>query len=83
MHCSGLRTQKPQDGMGIGDRLRNAPKGNSLANNRKGDVNGRKVFLIGDAMTSGVTLFASTHACYAAGAAQISVLVLARADKTP
>jgi predicted amidophosphoribosyltransferase len=70
--------------MGVDDLLRNAPKGNSLAkNSRKDDLNGRKAVLIGDAMTSGVTLSAPTHACYAAGAAQICILVLARADKTP
>lgn len=69
--------------MGIDDLFGNAPKGNSLANSRKDDLNGRKAVLIGDAMTSGVTLSASTHACYAAGAAQIFILVLARADNTP
>jgi hypoxanthine-guanine phosphoribosyltransferase len=70
--------------MGIDDLFGKAPKGNSLAkNSRKDDLNDRKAVLIGDAMTSGVILSAPTHACYAAGAAQISILVLARADKTP
>jgi hypothetical protein len=48
--------------MGIDDLFGNAPKGNSLANSRKDDLNGRKAVLIGDALTSGVTLSASTHA---------------------
>jgi hypoxanthine-guanine phosphoribosyltransferase len=49
--------------MGIDDLFGNAPKGNSLANSRKDDLNGRKAVLIGDALTSGVTLSASTQAC--------------------
>lgn len=48
--------------MGIDDLFGNAPKGNSLENSRKDDLNGRKAVLIGDALTSGVTLSASTHA---------------------
>ncbi|EEX08810.1 competence protein F [Ruegeria lacuscaerulensis ITI-1157] len=44
-------------------------------------LTGRHVLLVDDVMTSGATLAACTHACQEAGAADISVLVLARVAK--
>ncbi|CUH64932.1 DNA utilization protein GntX [Thalassovita gelatinovora] len=44
-------------------------------------IPGRHVLLIDDVMTTGATLSASTDACLAAGAAQVSVLLLARVAK--
>lgn len=44
---------------------------------------GRNVLLIDDVLTSGATLDACTRAAYAAGAADVRVLTLARAAKAP
>jgi len=74
---------KPQDGMGVDERFRNVEKMIAPATNRKDVLKGRSVCIIDDVMTSGATLSASAQACYAAGVKQISVLVLARVDKTP
>ncbi|SMX24950.1 DNA utilization protein GntX [Boseongicola aestuarii] len=74
---------KPQDGMGVDARYRNVEESIVPATNRPGLLEGRSVCLIDDVMTSGATLSASAHACSAAGASQISVLVLARVAKTP
>ena len=74
---------KPQDGMGVDARFRNVENVISPATNRQSLLKGRNVCLVDDVMTSGATLSASAQACNAAGASQISVLVLARVDKTP
>lgn len=42
---------------------------------------GRPVLLVDDVMTSGATFAAATEACHAAGAADVSILSLARAGK--
>ncbi|WP_058242510.1 ComF family protein [Thalassovita autumnalis] len=44
---------------------------------------GRPVCLVDDVMTSGATLAAVSEACLAAGASHLSVLLLARAQKSP
>lgn len=72
----------PQDGMGIDQRFQNVSKTIVPSTRRGADLNGRKICIVDDVMTSGATLSASAHACHAAGAIQISVLVLARVGKT-
>ncbi|MFQ6546942.1 double zinc ribbon domain-containing protein [Aestuariibius sp. 2305UL40-4] len=47
------------------------------------EVAGRKAVLIDDVMTSGATLAAATVALFQAGAAEVSVLTLARVAKAP
>jgi predicted amidophosphoribosyltransferase len=44
-------------------------------------LNGRKVLLIDDVMTSGATFAAAAEACYSAGADDVCVLALARVVK--
>ncbi|WP_128255014.1 ComF family protein [Falsirhodobacter deserti] len=50
---------------------------------RPARVAGRHVLLVDDVMTTGATLAAATEACLDAGAADVSVAVLARVGKTP
>jgi predicted amidophosphoribosyltransferase len=44
-------------------------------------IEGRHILLVDDVMTSGATLAAAAEACIAQGAAEISVLVMARVVK--
>jgi predicted amidophosphoribosyltransferase len=46
-------------------------------------ISGRPVLLVDDVMTSGATLAAATEALHAAGAADVSILTLARVVKSP
>ncbi len=52
------------------------------AHPRRADaLNGKRVLLVDDVMTSGATLAAATEACMAAGVVHVDVLVLARVAK--
>jgi ComF family protein len=75
------RTRKTpvQDGLGVAERFANT----EAAIRATRPLAARNVVLIDDVMTSGATLTAATNACHAAGAARVSVLVLARVAKTP
>ena len=78
-----LRRTPPQDGMSVDARFANMA-GALDADPLKGKVlRGRDVCLIDDVMTSGATLAAAAEACHTAGATRVSVLVLARVEKTP
>ncbi len=46
-------------------------------------LRGARLLLVDDVMTSGATLSAATQAAQAAGAAEVCILALARADKDP
>ena len=48
---------------------------------RANRIEGRHILLVDDVMTSGATLAAAAEACIAAGAMEISVLVMARVAK--
>ena len=76
------RTQ-PQDGMGVDERFQNVSAVIAPSRKNSASLKGRKVCIVDDVMTSGATLAASAQACSAAGATEISVLVLARVDKAP
>lgn len=78
-----LRRTPPQDGMSVDARFANMADALD-ADPVKGKVlRGRDVCLIDDVMTSGATLAAAAEACHNAGATRVSVLVLARVEKTP
>lgn len=78
-----VRRTPIQDGLGVEARFANTEGAIRAADPAGGPLGGRDVVLIDDVMTSGATLAAATEACHAAGADQVSVLVLARVAKTP
>jgi len=72
---------RPLDGVGAEARFA-ALDGAIVANPlRAGRAEGRTVLLVDDVMTSGATLSAAAQACFAAGARDVRVLVLARVAK--
>lgn len=75
------RATRVQDGMGPDDRFANLADAITVAHRHRARVAGRHVLLVDDVMTSGATLDACARACLAAGAAEISVMVLARVTR--
>ncbi|QMU59356.1 MAG: ComF family protein [Boseongicola sp.] len=84
-HCPDAlvrtRITAVQDGKGPEERFQNIANAITANPKRLDRLGGKKVCLVDDVMTSGATLSAATNACYAAGADQVSVLVLARVTK--
>ena len=76
----GLRRTRTRPLGGLGFDARFATLDGAIAPNpaRKGVAEGRPVLLIDDVMTSGATLSAAAQACFAAGARDVCILVLAR-----
>ena len=72
-----------QEGLGVEARFANLDGAISAHSRRLDTIAGRRLCLVDDTMTSGATLAAAARAAQAAGAAEVSVLVLARAAKTP
>lgn len=72
-----------QNGMTVAERQANMAGAISANPKRLQMLEGRRVCLIDDVMTSGATLAACTNAAYKAGADQVFVMVLARVAKTP
>ena len=61
-------------------RLRNVRGAFGVARGREPELQGRRVLLVDDVMTSGATLFAAAQVLRAAGASHITGLVLARTE---
>lgn len=84
-HCPDLlqrtRLTSTQDGRGRDARFANVQGAIRVHPGRAARLRGRPVLLVDDVMTSGATLAAAAEACLAAGAAQVSVVVLARVAK--
>lgn len=84
-HCPDLliRTRRTpsQDGRDRDTRFANLDAALAPHPRRASRAEGRHVLLIDDVMTSGATLAAATEACLRAGAATVSVAVLARVVK--
>lgn len=84
-HCPDLllrrRNTGSQEGKDRDGRFRNMH--DSIAANKRHvrRLEGRHVLLVDDVMTSGATLAAASEACIAAGAAAVSIVVLARVAK--
>lgn len=76
------RATKVQDGMSVEERFANVTGTIRVKLVRKPLLKDRDICLIDDVMTSGATLSASAQACHDAGAARVSILVLARVTKS-
>lgn len=75
-----VRDTPAQSALPRAARLRNVRKAFGVAPGRERQIEGRRVVLVDDVMTSGATLFAAAQALREAGAAHITGLVLARTE---
>jgi predicted amidophosphoribosyltransferase len=73
------RSTPPQAGLSAAERRRNV-QGAFQAAGDKTAIQGKKLIVVDDVMTTGATLEACARALKRAGAAQVAVLTLARAD---
>ena len=84
-HCPDLlarrRNTRSQEGRDRLGRFRNVADAFRVPPRHVARMANRPVLLVDDVMTSGATLAAAAEACLAAGAASVSVLVLARVAK--
>jgi ComF family protein len=84
-HCPDLlqrrRNTGSQDGLSRDGRFANMSEALKANPKRAARIEGRHVLLVDDVMTSGATLAAAAEACIAEGAADVSVLVMARVVK--
>ncbi|WP_323020227.1 ComF family protein [Pararhodobacter sp.] len=71
--CTGI-----QDGLSRAARFENQQGAIAPRPTRAKRIEGRHVLLVDDVMTSGATLAAAAEACFAAGADDVDVIVLAR-----
>ena len=71
----------PLEGQGFDERFRTLSGTISVKPSRTDLAQGRTILLVDDVMTSGATMAAATMACYAAGAEDVRILVLARVAK--
>lgn len=75
-HSTGSQDDRSREG-----RFANMSGALTAHSRHAGRINGRHILLVDDVMTSGATLAAAAEACISNGAAEISVLVLARVIK--
>ena len=84
-HCPDLlqrhRFTGSQEGKGRDARFANLVDSISVNPRRRSVIDDRPILLVDDVLTSGATLAACTEACYAAGAADVRVVALARVVK--
>ncbi|SEV91166.1 Predicted amidophosphoribosyltransferases [Aliiroseovarius sediminilitoris] len=72
---------RPHDGMDVDTRFENMRGAIRPRPKKSGSLEGRRVLLVDDVMTSGASFDAATRACLAAGADHVNVLALARVTR--
>jgi ComF family protein len=77
-----LRATEQQIGLSRRDRASNVQGAFGVADERKAEIQGRRVILVDDVLTSGATVDACARALSRAKAAQVDVLVFARVVDT-
>lgn len=84
-HCPDAllrrRSTGSQEGRTRDDRFANMVGAFTVPPRRRARIEGKRVLLVDDVMTSGATFAAAAEACLGAGAAEVSVLSLARVAK--
>lgn len=84
-HCPDLlirpKRTRPLEGMGRDARHAMLDAAIRVHPRRAARLSGRKVLLVDDVMTSGATFSSAAQSCFAAGAADVCVLALARVAK--
>lgn len=76
-----LRETAPQASLTRKERVANVRGAFGVEPLRTAQVQGRRIALLDDVMTSGASLFAAAHALRAAGAGHVTALVIARTDE--
>ncbi|SDZ84270.1 ComF family protein [Acidovorax soli] len=76
-----LRATEAQSGLPRSQRLRNLQGAFAVEPTRAATLQGQRIVLLDDVMTTGATLNAATHALRQAGAAHITALVVARTEQ--
>ena len=77
-----IRATEQQIGLSRAQRASNVQGAFKVANDRMADIQGRRIILIDDVLTSGATTDACARALLRAKAAQVDVLVFARVVDT-
>ena len=75
-----VKDTRPQSQLKRAERLTNVKNAFLVDPLRSAEVNGRRVVLVDDVMTSGASLFTAAAALKQAGAAQVTAMVFARTD---
>jgi ComF family protein len=73
-----IRATRPQVGLGEAERIANVRGAFRVAAARRGAIEGRRVVLVDDVLTTGASAAAATRALRRAGAARVDVLTFAR-----
>lgn len=73
-----IRATRPQVGLGERERAENVRGAFKVMSSRRAAIEGKRVVLVDDVLTTGATVSAATRALRRAGAARIDVLTFAR-----